>query len=125
MRLLKNSEINLHACLGGVGRGLSLIGDPEAFAAASEAERALAVNPGFTTTYPNEFVPHSVQEFLSCVVCTEKARDCVFLPCGHVASCMGCAQEIFRRSWANGELPKCPICRGDLAQSAPQQVRFA
>jgi len=37
----------------------------------------------------------------TCVICLENALDCVFVRCGHLCCCMGCASR----------LRQCPICR--------------
>lgn len=39
-----------------------------------------------------------------CVVCMEKQYEVVFVPCGHVCTCMGCAMQLLQ----------CPICRSPL-----------
>ena len=41
-----------------------------------------------------------------CVVCCEKEKSCLFLPCKHLCCCEGCATD--RR------LTQCPICRKDI-----------
>jgi len=38
-----------------------------------------------------------------CVVCMEAERSHVFIPCGHVCLCEGCATS---QTWA-----ECPVCR--------------
>ena len=39
-----------------------------------------------------------------CVVCMEQQRDCVFVPCGHIACCHACALDL--------PAPRlCPVCR--------------
>lgn len=45
----------------------------------------------------------------SCVVCIERSRDVVILPCGHVSSCRRCTEL----------LDKCPICRGNIQRCVP------
>lgn len=47
----------------------------------------------------------------SCVVCYEAPRDAVFLPCGHSATCLDCALDVYRK--ASGS---CPLCRTSIAQ---------
>ena len=44
-----------------------------------------------------------------CKVCFERDIDCVFLPCGHLASCQTCAAEVNR----------CIICRQVITESKP------
>ncbi|KAI8483832.1 E3 ubiquitin-protein ligase lrsam1 [Branchiostoma belcheri] len=41
-----------------------------------------------------------------CVVCMEQNSSVLFLNCGHVCCCAGCA----------GSLEQCPLCRGDIMQ---------
>ncbi|CAH1270954.1 LRSAM1 [Branchiostoma lanceolatum] len=41
-----------------------------------------------------------------CVVCMEQNSSVLFLNCGHVCCCAGCA----------GNLEQCPLCRGDIIQ---------
>ena len=36
-----------------------------------------------------------------CKICLNSVADVVFVPCGHLCSCISCAQS----------LRKCPICR--------------
>ncbi len=42
-----------------------------------------------------------LQENKTCKICLDRDSDSVFVPCGHLCSCMKCAQH----------LRKCPICR--------------
>jgi hypothetical protein len=39
-----------------------------------------------------------------CVICLEKRRDTVLVPCGHLASCLECC----------GALCQCPVCRSPI-----------
>ena len=41
-----------------------------------------------------------------CIVCMEAAKDVVFVPCGHLVACMGCAAS----------LENCPTCRAPITQ---------
>jgi hypothetical protein len=41
-----------------------------------------------------------------CVICLRDQKDCVFLPCGHLYTCMKCSEN----------LPTCPICRKIVKQ---------
>lgn len=41
-----------------------------------------------------------------CVICFDEPRNCFFVPCGHCATCHGCAIRIFY-----GETRTCPMCR--------------
>ena len=40
-----------------------------------------------------------------CTVCLVRRCDCVFLPCGHIKTCMKCGTNLYLRRM------KCPICR--------------
>lgn len=41
---------------------------------------------------------------VECLVCSDSTRDCVFIPCGHIATCHMCASRI----------KKCLICRSPV-----------
>eukprot|EP01117_Protostelium_nocturnum_P011409 TRINITY_DN4139_c0_g1_i2.p1 TRINITY_DN4139_c0_g1~~TRINITY_DN4139_c0_g1_i2.p1 ORF type:complete len:260 (-),score=70.88 TRINITY_DN4139_c0_g1_i2:38-817(-) len=41
-----------------------------------------------------------------CMVCFEKKRDCVLVPCGHLGFCYFCADGIHK-----SKTPECPLCR--------------
>ncbi|KAI8141232.1 hypothetical protein BJV82DRAFT_619779 [Fennellomyces sp. T-0311] len=47
----------------------------------------------------------SSSDALLCPLCCDLQMDCVFLDCGHLASCMQCAQKI------SNNKNECPICR--------------
>ncbi|CAN8325756.1 unnamed protein product [Cochlearia groenlandica] len=47
-----------------------------------------------------------------CVICFEERRDCFFVPCGHSATCRGCARKIMSE-----ENKVCPICRRVIRKS--------
>ncbi|XP_010439071.1 PREDICTED: mitochondrial ubiquitin ligase activator of NFKB 1-like [Camelina sativa] len=47
-----------------------------------------------------------------CVICFEERRNCFFVPCGHSATCRGCAQKILSE-----ESKVCPICRRVIRKS--------
>mgnify|MGYP006365658545 FL=1 len=47
-----------------------------------------------------------------CLLCSEKKRDTVFKPCGHVVACEGCGSRI----------KKCLICRETVLSK--EKVRF-
>ena len=40
-----------------------------------------------------------------CTVCLVRRCDCVFLPCGHIKTCIKCGSNLYLRRM------KCPICR--------------
>ena len=123
---LQQGEEDMQTCLRGVGCTLGLFGDPHALAAASAVERADAIGV-VTSAFPRDHMPHAVREHLQCVVCTAQPRDCVFLPCGHSAVCMGCANAICAH--AQQAQPhvqsrgSCPICRAAIDNV--HRVRFS
>ena len=41
-----------------------------------------------------------------CVVCMEASIQVVFVPCGHIVCCAGCAEQV----------QSCPSCRADIVQ---------
>lgn len=41
-----------------------------------------------------------------CAICYDAPRNCFFVPCGHCATCNGCARRIM-----DEENKVCPICR--------------
>ncbi|OIT39916.1 PREDICTED: AMSH-like ubiquitin thioesterase 3 [Nicotiana attenuata] len=41
----------------------------------------------------------------SCIICFEAAIEGACVPCGHMAGCMSCLNEIKAKSWG------CPVCR--------------
>jgi len=43
-----------------------------------------------------------------CDVCMDQVADCVFLPCGHATSCLGCAHRLLD--------DRCPSCRQPLQE---------
>ncbi|CAH8314210.1 unnamed protein product [Eruca vesicaria subsp. sativa] len=47
-----------------------------------------------------------------CVICFEERRNCFFVPCGHSATCKGCALRIMSE-----EKHVCPICRRVIRKS--------
>ncbi|KAH0871092.1 hypothetical protein HID58_078114, partial [Brassica napus] len=47
-----------------------------------------------------------------CVICFEERRNCFFVPCGHSATCKGCALRIMSE-----ENKVCPICRRVIRKS--------
>ncbi|WJX37266.1 hypothetical protein P8452_25042 [Trifolium repens] len=43
-----------------------------------------------------------------CVICFDVTRDCIFLPCGHFATCFACGKRVAEDTCT------CPICRRKL-----------
>lgn len=49
----------------------------------------------------------TLEDDKNCVICMEKARDCVVVPCGHTGCCHECMEDL--------PAPKlCPICRVEV-----------
>ncbi|KAM0932237.1 putative transcription factor C2H2 family [Dioscorea sansibarensis] len=46
----------------------------------------------------------------SCVICLDGPVEGACIPCGHMAGCMSCLNEIKTKQWG------CPICRTDIQQ---------
>ncbi|XP_019452158.1 PREDICTED: putative E3 ubiquitin-protein ligase XBAT34 [Lupinus angustifolius] len=46
----------------------------------------------------------------SCVICLDAPAEGACVPCGHVAGCMACLNEVKRKKWG------CPVCRVKIDQ---------
>ncbi|XP_028791925.1 putative E3 ubiquitin-protein ligase XBAT35 [Neltuma alba] len=46
----------------------------------------------------------------SCVICLDAPAEGVCIPCGHVAGCMSCLNEVKAKKWG------CPVCRAKIDQ---------
>ncbi|CAJ1976435.1 unnamed protein product [Sphenostylis stenocarpa] len=46
----------------------------------------------------------------SCVICLDAPAEGACIPCGHVAGCMSCLNEVKSKKWG------CPVCRGKIDQ---------
>ncbi|KAM3356592.1 AMSH-like ubiquitin thioesterase 3 [Capsicum galapagoense] len=44
----------------------------------------------------------------SCIICYESPIEGACVPCGHMAGCMSCLNEIKAKSWG------CPVCRAEI-----------
>ncbi|WJX92251.1 RING-type E3 ubiquitin transferase [Trifolium repens] len=47
-----------------------------------------------------------------CVICLMRRRRSVFIPCGHLVCCQGCAMSV-----ESEVAPKCPVCRQEIRDS--------
>jgi len=47
-----------------------------------------------------------------CVICLMRRRRSVFIPCGHLVCCQGCAISV-----ESEVAPKCPVCRQEVRDS--------
>ena len=55
--------------------------------------------------YSKEQVNEILKNINVCIICKERERNIVFIPCDHLACCEPCAVEI---------ISKCPICRQNI-----------
>ncbi|XWS39181.1 hypothetical protein CRYUN_Cryun18bG0027600 [Craigia yunnanensis] len=46
----------------------------------------------------------------SCTICLDAPSEAACVPCGHVAGCMSCLNEIKAKKWG------CPVCRAKIVQ---------
>ncbi|KAL4283106.1 hypothetical protein GQ457_16G029870 [Hibiscus cannabinus] len=46
----------------------------------------------------------------SCTICLDAPSEAACVPCGHVAGCMSCLNEIKAKKWG------CPVCRAEIQQ---------
>uniref|UniRef100_A0A1D1XL17 Putative E3 ubiquitin-protein ligase XBOS34 n=1 Tax=Anthurium amnicola TaxID=1678845 RepID=A0A1D1XL17_9ARAE len=46
----------------------------------------------------------------SCVICLDAPVEGACIPCGHMAGCMSCLNEIKKKKWG------CPVCRANIDQ---------
>lgn len=61
----------------------------------------------------------SLKSFGECLLCYERSRNIVFLPCGHLVACIQCSVcklkvEINDDPSKTGPFPACPICKQDV-----------
>ncbi|KAI4355432.1 hypothetical protein L6164_004207 [Bauhinia variegata] len=53
--------------------------------------------------------PEEVPDGQLCVICLMRRRRSVFIPCGHLVCCQGCAISV-----EHEVTPKCPVCRQEI-----------
>ncbi|KAH9682007.1 putative E3 ubiquitin-protein ligase XBAT35 [Citrus sinensis] len=46
----------------------------------------------------------------SCVICLDAPAEGACVPCGHMAGCMSCLNEVKAKKWG------CPVCRANISQ---------
>ncbi|KAK9931149.1 hypothetical protein M0R45_018442 [Rubus argutus] len=46
----------------------------------------------------------------SCIICLDAPVEGAFIPCGHMAGCMSCLNEVKAKKWG------CPVCRAKIDQ---------
>ncbi|KAK4258388.1 hypothetical protein QN277_007843 [Acacia crassicarpa] len=59
---------------------------------------------------PPEEEKHAAGSVSSCVICLDAQAEGVCIPCGHVAGCMSCLNEVKAKKWG------CPVCRAKIDQ---------
>lgn len=50
-----------------------------------------------------------------CAICMTNPRDTLLRPCGHVSTCLGCAQSMLQRT----AKPACVVCRAPIEDLLP------
>ena len=58
------------------------------------------------------------QDQLNCAVCFENRRDCLYMPCMHLATCGECDKEL------EAQNQSCPMCQTQI-QSRIRNVNIA
>ena len=58
----------------------------------------------------DDFYSQSSSRANCCLICMDKARNCVLRPCNHMISCFECSLILFNRS------DSCPICRQQIQE---------
>jgi len=71
---------------------------------AAQAEKAAAMSSKSETSNSGE------QEEAKCIVCLEKDKNSVFVPCGHLACCNDCASAVFKSRYT-----ECVYCRTKIS----------
>ncbi|KAJ7979854.1 Ankyrin repeat-containing protein [Quillaja saponaria] len=59
---------------------------------------------------PNAEESKAVESGAICVICLDAPAEGACIPCGHVAGCMSCLNEIKTKKWG------CPVCRTKIDQ---------
>ncbi|RHY97268.1 hypothetical protein DYB37_007542 [Aphanomyces astaci] len=80
-------------------------------ASAPDEQEVPRLSPMAAASAP--LLPHStsdVAEGEECVVCLDRPKQTVCVPCGHVAVCVPCANALQRTTH------KCPVCRRDVRE---------
>jgi len=49
-----------------------------------------------------------------CVICMEKPRNIVLMPCRHQCICKACYDGVIAKAHKNEENPRCPFCRQEI-----------
>ena len=82
----------------------------------SVPQPALVLVPTFT--YPNKGedvkVTDNTKDEDTCLICFERVRKTINLPCGHICYCFRCTKELGQRETKN-----CALCRAQLTSVQP------
>ena len=57
--------------------------------------------------------PPEVDNDHLCVICIDREKNAVMIPCGHARFCDPCGQDLMIRERPE---PRCPLCREPVAQ---------
>jgi hypothetical protein len=72
-----------------------------------------ASSSSHATTYHEPYRPSDGDGASTlCVVCMDRQRQIVLLPCGHLVLCQVCSEALFGKDGKNSAAKTCPICRG-------------
>ena len=55
---------------------------------------------------------HPIADNLLCVVCMEREKNMLLLPCRHICMCKACTDKI-----VDGDSAQCPVCRERVVDS--------
>lgn len=104
--ILSGAVDALHEVAVDIRREAAITGKPRR-ASASRSSSTPAKAPEAATVEDNEEgAEEDGTTGKECVICCDKPKDTLLAPCGHVATCLECAQTLQRRK------QNCPICRG-------------
>lgn len=79
--------------------------------AASKPHEKLKVPLPFNMTMPTDPMGDDADDD-TCVVCLDRLREVRLAPCGHVALCRGCCNQVM-----SAASPCCPLCRVEISST--------
>jgi hypothetical protein len=85
-----------------------------ATAAAAAARAAVVRVVGAVVTRADELVIADDAPGGDCVICAERERRILFLPCRHFATCIRCARAVMSDRQPEAQRRRCPVCRADV-----------
>lgn len=65
------------------------------------------------STSPKSTAP--IPEDLTCLICYERLKSAMFLPCAHICCCMECVKS--------SDLSECPVCRSNIESVIPVSIK--